>query len=620
MKKILAGVLAIVVLVTATTATVIQIDERLAVSRQTQVLDDLGKDLEMRFFLRHRTELAWLAGQASVQEFLVKEGPPPASLMATLEQARGLLDLEVVNLVDARGVLCASSDPARRGLDLSSREGFSEGMRGRIHYGLVQSGGPAQGLYASAPVVIQGRIVGLVSFRTAAAQLELALSSVPGVLLFDPEGKMFSSDPTLARNFFSWVWDGPRRVFASGKWNRVSRHALAAVPGFTLISFEPETRPWWTLLILNFIWVLLVLTGLSVWHQGRLARERKAEQRSRHERELLLANLLEGIAVLDVDGRLLWANPAFHRLVQTDSPGTRQSIADWWDPPGEGLWRDVLEGRRPWVVFESILRGHQGAWTPVLAGFTAAEGQYLLSVLDRSESHRSDQLLRQSQKLSVLGQLSGGIAHDLNNMLGVLMGMADLIKLTLSRQDPLQESVDLMLQTLTRAAGLAEKMLDFARQTPSARLPVDLTAVLRELQFLARTALPSTVTASFVIPPGPLVVLGDENLLLSALLNLVINAGEALPRGGEVRVRCVLAGLQAEVTVEDGGLGMDAETLSRIFEPFFSTKLEKKGTGLGLSLVRRTILEHQGNIAVKSSPGKGTQITIVLPVQAADKK
>jgi signal transduction histidine kinase len=108
---------------------------------------------------------------------------------------------------------------------------------------------------------------------------------------------------------------------------------------------------------------------------------------------------------------------------------------------------------------------------------------------------------------------------------------------------------------------------------------------------------------------------GDENVLLSALLNLVINAGEALPAGGTVQVfGRGSSGNRFEIVVEDNGTGMDPETASRVFEPFYSTKLEQKGTGLGLSLAKKTIEDHGGSISVESAPGRGTRVTVLLPM------
>ncbi len=326
----------------------------------------------------------------------------------------------------------------------------------------------------------------------------------------------------------------------------------------------------------------------------------------------VLGGLLEGIAVFDPRGLLVWTNSAFRRLARVGE-GRTIHVADLWERPA-GPWLEVLEGTKPGAVFDSLLLGKEGAPVPVQASFQAVPQGYVLGVLG-TEGHRPERSPSQSQKLAVLGQLSGGIAHDLNNMLGILVGMADLIKSTLPTQDPLQESVDLILQTLTRASSLSEKMLDFARQTPQAKAAIDLTALLRELQSLTRTALPPGVDASFDVAPGTWMIEGDENVLLSALLNLVINAGEALPEGGTVRVSGQGAPERRfKIVVEDNGTGMDPETVSRVFEPFYSTKLEQKGTGLGLSLAKKTIQDHGGSISVDSTPGRGTRVSVSLPL------
>jgi signal transduction histidine kinase len=285
-----------------------------------------------------------------------------------------------------------------------------------------------------------------------------------------------------------------------------------------------------------------------------------------------------------------------------------------WGDPVDAPWSPVLERTVSRVDWNGAFRG-KGDQLPVQATLAAIEDGFILSVLPSADPRRSERSPHQSQRLAVLGQLSGGIAHDLNNMLAILVGMADLIQATLRDSDPLQESVELILQTLNRASSLSEKMLNFARQTPQIRTSFSLASVLRELQFLTRTALPPGVEAAFDVSPGSWTAEGDENALLSALLNLVINAGEAQPHGGSVRVRGRPVSRESfEVVVEDDGPGMDAETVQRAFETFYSTKLDQKGTGLGLSLARKTVQDHGGSISVDSAPGKGTRITVRVPI------
>jgi C4-dicarboxylate-specific signal transduction histidine kinase len=615
MKKLYAlWALAALALVFAVSWAVETLDTRSRTSDQIESLVSLSQYIENRFFLRHREELGWLCRLKAVEVGLRTGVPVPASLTSLLGQTAGLLGLDVVYLIDRDGKICAASDPLYLGTDVSFRAYFQAGLEGRPSFalarGIVTS---TRGLYASAPVFSSGRVIGLVAFRTSAQQLDRYLDSAPGVFLLDPDGKVFAASASIPSDPTSWVWADALRVKIGGQWNRVARHSLTVVPGFTLASLEPEQWPWGLWLVANVVLLLSLLTTVLVWEQFRLVRRRRAEHRDQHQREVLLANLLEGIAVFDHAGRLTWTNPAFDRLAELVPDGPVVHLSDLWDRQGTGPWQQVLDGVRSWVVFEAVLRGRQGAWTPVLAGFNAAEDQFLLSVLDRTERHRSDQLLRHTQKLTVLGQLSGGIAHDLNNMLGVLTGMADLIKMTITEQDPLQESVDLMLVTLSRAANLSEKMLNFARQTPIERNPLDVASLLRELRFLARTALPEGIVTVVEADEGPAPVLGDENLLLSALLNLVLYAGEAMPGGGQVRVVGTVDGDRYRIEVVDQGAGMDKATLARVFEPFFSTK-GNQGTGLGLSLVRRTIVEHRGTIKVESAAGKGTRVILLLPL------
>jgi len=603
-----------VILLLGVTALLVELDDQSRTRRQEASLSEASRDLESRFFHRRRPELEWLAAQPAVRGAFASK-TSLTGLAGLFVQAQGLLEIEVVYLVGTDGKVVASSDPAFVGVDLSFRDYIRKGLSGLPAYSLavgVVKG--THGIYASVPVYDSGKVVGVLAFRTSAATLDRWQASHRGILILSPDGRVFSSDDPQFSLREDWTWAGSHRVKAGAQWYRVARYPLDVSPGFTVISLVAESWPWELILTVNLILLLTAVSGFSLWRQMKVVRDRQNENRDRQQREMLLSHLMEGIAVFDSDATLVWSNPVFDRMIQREPQAAPPTMGELWDRSGPGPWRDVLEGRRPWVVFESVLRGSQGNWIPVSAGFTSAEGRYLLSVLDGTERYRSDQLLRQSQKLTVLGQLSGGIAHDLNNMLGVLMGMADLLKMSLPEQDPLQESVDLILTTLSRAAGLSEKMLAFARQTPMNRVPLDMAALLRELRFLARTALPEGNRAEISVPDKPVLVTGDENLLLSAFLNLILNASEAMPDGGLVRVTGECAGDRFLIVVEDEGRGMDKATLSRIFEPFFSTKLDKKGTGLGLSLVRRTILEHRGTIDVQSTVGEGTRISVSLPL------
>jgi len=617
MKKYTIGaVLALAALLIVVALVVVEVDSEARIRRQEQALSEAVRDLESRFFYRRRPELEWLASQTPVRDFLVRGEAVAPRLASLLSQTVGLLDVEVVYLVDLLGVIRAATDPGFVGINLTFRDYIRKGMSGIPAYAIatgVVTG--TRGLYASAPVYRDGRVVGVVAFRTSSSALEQWQATYPGLMLVGPDDHVFASPKPWFDIEERWAWSGPSRVRIDGIDYRVARAPLDVAPGFTAVSLVAEELPWVPLALVDLVLILTLLTGLSVWRQWKLIRDRQNENRDRHQRELLLSHLMEGIAVFDTRAQLVWANPVFEKMIQQEAGAPPPTMDELWDRTGPGPWREVLEGRRPWVVFESVLRGRQGGWVPVSAGFTWADGRFLLSVLDGTERYQSDQLLRQSQKLTVLGQLSGGIAHDLNNMLGVLMGMADLLKMSLPEQDPLQESVELILTTLARAAGLSERMLTFARQTPMNRTPLDMAALLRELRFLVRTALPEGIQTEITVPEGPLLVDGDENLLLSALLNLILNAAESMPEGGLVRVTGERRGEDRfTILVEDQGRGMDKATLSRIFEPFFSTKLDKKGTGLGLSLVRRTILEHRGTIDVQSAEGKGTLVTVSLPL------
>lgn len=587
---------------------------RADVERQVRHAGAIGQTLEDRFFLRHRDQLVWLAGRDEIRRRLAT-GTTDPRLGSFLQDTAGLLGLSECLLLDRTGRVVASSDPTTVGADWLSRRFVRTALGGLVGFGLEAiPNQPELAVAVAGPVYDRGVLVGAIGFRTGGERLVRFFDDQPGTLLLDPTGALAAGPSDGSLNPKAWRWIRPDLVDIAHEPYRLERFALTVVPGYALALVEPLTLRWVPYVVVNLMVAFataLVLLALQLY---RSAQARRRDRLDRAQQERLFANLLEGIAVVGADGRVIWANPAFRRLIQWTDDSGYPPLGDLWDRPGPGAWAEVLEGRREWVVFESVIRGRAGAWTPVAAGFTAAGSRFLLSVLDLSERYRSDQVLRHTQKLTALGQLSGGIAHDLNNILGVLTGMTDLIKLTLADEDPLHETVDLMVVTLERAGNLAEKMLGFARQTPVERQRLDVAALLREVEFLGRAALPPGVGLRVEVEEGPHWVIGDVDLLQSALINLLLNAGDAQKdRAGGVVIGGREVGGRFEIAVEDQGIGMDPATLARIFEPFFSTK-GKQGTGLGLSLVRRTVQDHQGTIKVESRPGIGTRVLVQLPL------
>jgi PAS domain S-box-containing protein len=239
--------------------------------------------------------------------------------------------------------------------------------------------------------------------------------------------------------------------------------------------------------------------------------------------------------------------------------------------------------------------------------------------VDIGERLRLEEELRQAQKLEAIGKLAAGIAHDFNNLLLVQRGYGELAvrHLELGEHDTAREHIGEMLDAGERAADLTHQLLAFARRQVLDLEVLDLSLVASELERLLRRLLRDNVTLVAETAPAPVFVRADRGQLEQVIANLAINARDAMPEGGRLRIAVSTAdgGRTATLTVSDTGVGMNPETAERIFEPFFTTKAPE-GTGLGLATVQGIVSQCGGEIAVRSTPGSGTTFTIALPTTA----
>ena len=252
----------------------------------------------------------------------------------------------------------------------------------------------------------------------------------------------------------------------------------------------------------------------------------------------------------------------------------------------------------------------------------------ILSALRDRERARTDleetrSTLAQAQKMETLGQLAGGIAHDFNNMLAVVSGGTGMLRRRLPQTDPeiarLLEGID---QGVSHATGLTSRLLAFSRRRPITRQVIDTNALIGSMADILRYATGRGVELQTILAPDCPPVFCDPNQLENAVLNLVVNARDAMPEGGRIVIETAkrsadgqIPAVHAAISVKDTGRGMPPDVVSRAFEPFFTTKGEK-GTGLGLAQVQVLARQAGGYVAIDSSPGKGTTVTLHRPGHA----
>ncbi len=374
------------------------------------------------------------------------------------------------------------------------------------------------------------------------------------------------------------------------------------------------------------------------------ALERETAERRRVERSrAVLANALEqsadAVAIADTGFRIEHVNPAFERLTGRAAGAARgRSLLDVLAPdaaatePGRELLRAVGEGR-PW---SGELTGARAGGAPFDARVSVApvrDGSgtvthLVLSARDVTEERRGEERRRHAQKLEAIGTLAGGVAHDFNNLLTAIEGYAALALEELPPGSPVREDVEEIRRAGARAAELTRQLLAFGRRQVLDPESLDPNAVVDGIQRMIRRLIGEHVELSVDLQPGAWPVRADRGQLEQVLVNLAVNARDAMPGGGRLAVstanvtlpegeaRAIIDGVAGEhvrIRVADTGVGMSPELVARVFEPFFTTKEPGKGTGLGLSTVHGIVKQSRGFVGVSSAPGAGTTFDVYLP-------
>jgi signal transduction histidine kinase/CheY-like chemotaxis protein len=252
--------------------------------------------------------------------------------------------------------------------------------------------------------------------------------------------------------------------------------------------------------------------------------------------------------------------------------------------------------------------------------------------LERNRAEEENEKMRaqllHSQKLEAVGILAGGVAHDFNNLLTVIQVSADLGMLDVQEGDPVRNTLQEIHQTAARAGDLARQLLLFSRKHPMEYIPLNINQTIEHLNRMLHRLIGEDIEIQMALCKNPWSVMADRGTIEQLLVNIAVNARDAMPDGGQLLIRSVNLEISPEesrrmpesrpgtfvrLTLQDTGIGMTPETLSRIFEPFFSTKGPGRGTGLGLSVVYGIVKQHEGWISVTSSPGNGARFDVYLP-------
>jgi PAS domain S-box-containing protein len=391
--------------------------------------------------------------------------------------------------------------------------------------------------------------------------------------------------------------------------------------------------------IRGLVGAVLLFDLYVIYQQHQLQKIRRKLTEREEFFQLISENVADMIAVVDGHGKRLYNSPSYYRVLGY-TPDELQSVSslDQIHPDDRQLVSDVIaETRRTGVGrrIEFRMRHKHGHWVhlestaSVVPGANGRVERLIVVNREISERRRLEEQLRQSQKMDAIGRLSGGVAHDFNNLLGVIIGYGEILEERIESASPLRASVDQVLKAGRRAASLTRQLLAFSRQQVLEPKVLRLNAVVSDMEKMLRRMIGEDVDLTISLDRSLGRIRADQGQIEQVIMNLVVNARDAMPSGGKLVIEAVnfeidrafasryaypvLPGAYILLTVSDSGTGMDAPTQQRIFEPFFTTKEKGKGTGLGLSTVYGVVKQSNGYIDVSSTLGKGTTFNIYLP-------
>jgi two-component system, cell cycle sensor histidine kinase and response regulator CckA len=384
--------------------------------------------------------------------------------------------------------------------------------------------------------------------------------------------------------------------------------------------------------------LVLLFDLYTVWQQVQIYRIRRQLAEREELFRLISENAADMIALVDSSGRRIYNSPSYGKTLGYTKEELQKMPLEQIHPEDrpqiEEAAREAFRGESGRRI-EYRMRHKDGSWrifesTTSPVSDPSGEVEKLVIVnRDITDRKRLEEQFRQAQKMEAVGQLSGGIAHDFNNLLGVIIGYGEILQEGLAADHPLRSSADEILNAGRRAAALTRQLLAFSRQQVLEPRVLNVNAVVQDMESMLRRLIGENMELTSGLDPNLGTVKADQGQLEQVIMNLAVNARDAMPEGGKLLIETTNTEMDATfvrrypypvkpgpyvlLTVSDTGMGMDAATRARIFEPFFTTKQKGQGTGLGLSMVYGVVKQSDGYIDVYSEPGIGTTFKIYLP-------
>ncbi len=369
-------------------------------------------------------------------------------------------------------------------------------------------------------------------------------------------------------------------------------------------------------------------------------------QKSEDQFKMLFSKAPIGIVLEDKDLNVIISNEAFQKMLDYSKDELKQMNSRDFSVESDmeedlRQYNDLLLGKKEFYRLEKryYKKNKDIVWGYITRTVIFSdEKEPLWSIVmieNLTERRKLQDQIRQAEKMETIGQLAGGIAHDFNNQLAGIMGFAELLHDMTNDNEEIQKYTEFILNSVKNSAELTSQLLAFARKGKVQSIGIDIHEIINEVNSILQHSLPKNITIVQKLDAETCKIKGDPTQIQNAVLNLAINARDAMAEGGHITFETAVKELTEEecqkrpykmevgrylqISVSDSGIGMSEEVMKKIFEPFFTTKELGKGTGMGLAAVYGTVKSHKGAIAVKSTIGKGTVFEILLPL-LTDKK
>jgi PAS domain S-box-containing protein len=482
------------------------------------------------------------------------------------------------------------------------------------------------------------------ALRHSEERLRLITNLVPhGIFAKDAAGRHIFANPALAelaglsieeiigKNDFDLVRDK-----AQAEAYRAADLAVIQSGSKMVITEEPRTDLTGRTRFLQTIKIPFTLAETGEPAVLGVCMDITERKRSDARFRRLIDSNVQGVFFWNTSGGVIEANDAFLRLVGYTREDLEAGRISWMalTPPEhahlDNLALQQIAAMGVCEPYEKEYTRKDGSRVPILLGATTFEDnreEGVCFVLDLTERKKLEQQFLRAQRMESVGTLAGGIAHDLNNILTPILLSIDFLK-TITENPKGLKILDTIEVSANRGAGIVRQVLSFARGVGGQRTEIHPKHLLKDLETIIKDTFPKNIQLRFSTPDDVWMFLGDPNQLHQILLNLCVNARDAMPGGGNLTINVenyvmdeqyVATNLQAKpgryvnISVTDSGTGIPQNIIDRIFDPFFTTKELNKGTGLGLSTVMAIVKSHDGIVNVYSEPGKGTTFKVYLP-------